>query len=146
MRTPQILRSTRCLMMLLAPLFLSFGGRLALDDELFEVDLLELTQIEFVEGEPLPENIQKLDGKRIFMWGWMGPYTMEQTSEFRLVSEECSCDGPPLVQHFVLIDLGEKVTGYTPEQVKVTGTLQVGEEWKDGFLVSIYRFQAESLE
>ena len=133
---------------ILLALLLGVGAGMApaADDDPETVDIFELTSIEYEEGQPLPEKIQALDGKRVSITGYMGPYTQEDTSEFRLISEECSCDGPPSVQHFVQIELENRKVGYSPESLTVVGVLTVGEKWVDGYVVSIYRIVAETLE
>ena len=49
--------------------------------------------------------------------------------------------------HGVDVKLPEdEVTEYTPEAITVIGQLEVGEEREDGFVLSIYRLQAETIE
>jgi len=123
------------------------GPALADDDEPIEGDLIRLTTIEYKEGDPLPDDIQELDGKRVYIWGWMAQDTLEGTTEFKLITDQCGCDGPPKVFHFVDVDMGDTVIGYRPEKVKVVGTISVGEETdEDGFVTSIYRLEAKSIE
>ena len=118
----------------------------AVDDDPIEVDLLYLTTIEYEEGTPLPAEIRELDGKKVFIWGWMSTDTLEGTTEFLLITDQCGCDGPPKLQHFVDVNMGDRVIGYRPEKIKVTGTFSVGELVEDDFVVSIYRLEAEDIE
>ena len=84
------------------------------DDEPREVDLMMLTSIDYEQGRPLPDEILELDGERVLVRGYMGPYTQEGAHDFRLITDSCGCDGPPKVHHFVHVDLGTEVTGSTP--------------------------------
>ena len=121
-------------------------GSLVADDDPIEIDLLWITKIDYVEGEALPDEILELDGKKVFLWGWMSTDTLEGTTEFMLITDQCGCDGPPKVQHFVDVDMGDRVIGYRPEKIKVTGTFSVGELIEDEFVMSLYRLEAENIE
>ena len=72
--------------------------------------------------------------------------TPEGEQKFQLITDACNCSGKVKVQHFVEIDLGDEVTQYTPELIKVTGKFSVSLKRVDGFVVSLYRLKAESLE
>jgi len=120
------------------------AGILAEEPEV--VDLNELIRIDYKEGQPLPESVTRLDGKRISVKGFMSTDTKEQVSEFSLVSDSCGCSGQVKVHHFVEVDLGDKKTGYRPEMITLVGTISVGEERDaDGYVVSVFRLTAESI-
>jgi hypothetical protein len=110
-----------------------------------EIDMNDLTGIEYEEGKPLPEKVQKLDGERVKISGYMDVGTGENAKEFRLASDNCGCNGRK-VHHFVKVKLKDKTVGYSPNVVKVTGTMAVGEEKEDGYVTSIYRLEADTVE
>ncbi|MFO0980321.1 MAG: hypothetical protein U1E76_01030 [Planctomycetota bacterium] len=110
-----------------------------------DIDMLDLSGIDYEEGKPLPSRIQNLDGQRVRISGYMDVTTQEGAKEFRLASDNCGCNGRK-VHHFVKVKLKDKTIGYTPNVVKVTGTLAVGEEKEDGYVTSLYRMEAESVE
>jgi hypothetical protein len=110
-----------------------------------EIELLELTTIDYEEGKPLPKEIQALDGKRVLIRGVMEGSTPEETEVFLLVTDECGCDGTPKVHHFIEVTLDEGNIGYLPHRIAVTGTLSVGEVVEDDLVISLYRLAAESV-
>ena len=76
--------------------------------------------IEYEIGDDLPDKIVELDEKRIVLEGFMKLGTPEGEQKFQLITDACNCSGKVKVQHFVEIDLGDEVTQYTPELIKVT--------------------------
>ena len=114
-------------------------------DDAKEIDMYDLSSIDYEEGKPLPEKVTKLDGQRVRISGYMDVGTQEGVKEFRLASDNCGCNGRK-VHHFVKVKMKDKTIGYTPNVIKVTGTLAVGEEKEDGYVVSLYRLEAESVE
>ena len=110
-----------------------------------EIDMNDLTGIEYEEGKPLPDKVMKLDGERVKISGYMDVGTGENAKEFRLASDNCGCNGRK-VHHFVKVKLKDKTVGYSPNVVRVTGTMAVGEEKEDGYVTSIYRLEADTVE
>ncbi len=109
-----------------------------------EVNIMELTQFDWEPGGELPDSITALDGESIEIKGYMALDTPEGTTTFRLSYYECGC-GNAQPNHFVQVDVDD-VVGYRPERLTLRGTLSVGEETEDGFVVSLYRLKAESIE
>lgn len=115
-----------------------------LDDDPIEVDILELTSIDYEEGKELPKKIRDLDGKKIVISGYMQSQPKKDVNQFLIVGNSCQCAGRPLVQHFVEVTLDDdKTTGYKPGQLTFIGTLEVGEVKEDGFVKSIYRLKGD---
>lgn len=110
-----------------------------------EISIMELTQIDWSPGKKLPEKIAKLDGKKVKVTGFMALDTPEGTSSFRLTYDQCGCSNAK-ASHFVQVDMGDQTVTYNPDEIALTGTFAVGEKREDGFVVSIYRLKATSLE
>ncbi len=115
------------------------------DDEPIEVELSDLTTIDWRPGREVPEKIRKLDGKRIRIKGLMAMGTVEGVDTFNLVTSGCSC-GTTKVQHFVKVTLADDVTQFTPDELTLTGVFSVGEEEEDGFVTSLYRLKDAAIE
>ena len=113
------------------------------DDEAIEVDIEDLTGIDYKRGRKLPKSIEKLDGKRIKITGYMAVGTLEGTSTFELVPESCEC-GRSKVQHFIEVEVENGGVTYQPGRVDLEGVLSVGEVEEDGFVVSLYRLKIEN--
>ncbi len=111
-------------------------------DPVIEVDLMRLTNINWEPGADVPEDIRALHGRRVVLRGFMHMNAEEDARTFPLVSESCQCSAGLLVHHFVEVDLGpngrvRRMTG----QFEVIGRFEVGEQWDDGFLTSLYRLK-----
>ena len=117
----------------------------SLEDEPIEVDLVELTSIDWKPGQKVPKKFQELDGKRVVIKGVMALGTVEGVDNFQLVNDGCNC-GTGKVQHFVQVTLAEGVTQYTPDEITVSGTFSVGELVEDGFVVSLFRLKDATIE
>jgi hypothetical protein len=104
----------------------------------------------FKEGKtPIPEDVQKLDGKWVELSGYM--YSNNQTqrlTRFVLVQSLWSCcfGRSPDLNHFVDVttEPGKDVLMYG-NQVKIIGKLSVGEFREGAYLISLYRLQANSI-
>ncbi len=110
-----------------------------------EIDFNLLTNFEYEEGKPLPKKIQALDGKDIKIRGYMHPDTSEGTDQFLLVNDDCGCEGNQ-VHHFIDVTLTSGTVSYRPRSIVLEGTLSVGEEKEDGFVVSVYRLEVDSVD
>ena len=115
------------------------------DEDRMEVDFDALINIDYEEGEPLPEEVTKYDGKKVTVRGFMHNATEEGTNTFLLVTDGCGCDGEVKVFHYIEVDLGDDTIGYKPDLLTITGTFEVGEIKEDGYVVSVYRLKAEDV-
>lgn len=115
-------------------------------DEAMEVTMEDLRDFKYRRGKQPPRRIRALDGMRVRISGFMALGTPEGVEEFSLMSDSCGCDGNTKPHHFVLVQLTDDTTRFTPDEIIVTGVLSVGEEEEDGFVTSLYRLQAESIE
>lgn len=116
-------------------------------DDPVDVDIKNLTEIEWKVGDPLPETVTKLDGKKVRISGLMDPnqFTPDDVYQFDLVSNTCGCSGSG-PQHYVKVDLGETSIPYQTNPIELIGTISIGEvKDDDGFVTSIYRLNVEKI-
>ena len=112
-----------------------------------KVRLVELTNVSWKQGRPLPSKIRKLDGQRVWTVGYMHATDDMGMEEFSLVATlQCQCGGSPTPDKFVKVVLEEGTTDFRPDPVAVIGTLEVGEEEEEGFVTSIYRLRGRILK
>ncbi len=115
----------------------------SLADRPIEVDIYDLTDIVWQPGDPLPQNVLDLDGKRVVINGYMHQSITARTSEFPLVNDACQCTGNLMPHHFIEVDLGPRETEPIPGSFEVIGTLDIGEIEEDGYCVSVYRLRGK---
>lgn len=115
------------------------------DDEPIEVSISELTSIDYKPGGDIPGDVEDLDGETIQIEGYMALGTLEGVETFELVPEPCEC-GRSKVQHFIDVTLTDGTTTYKPGRITLTGVFEVGEVEEDGFVVSLFRLEIESLD
>jgi hypothetical protein len=106
-----------------------------------EIDVMELTDIQWTPGETLPPEVTRYDGKKVVINGYMHGSVTGDVSAFPLVSDACQCTGELQPHHFIQIDLGDGQTGPIPGSFEVIGRLKVGVKKKDGFVESVYRLR-----
>lgn len=115
----------------------------AAPDPTVEVDILTLTTIEWKPGDPLPQDILDLSGKRVVIRGYMHGSIDDETRRFPFVSDSCQCTARLMPHHFVDILVDEK-TDPIAGQFEVIGELNVGPRLdEDGFVTSVYRLKGE---
>lgn len=108
-----------------------------------EIDIYDLTDIVWQPGDPLPQDVLDLDGKRVVVRGYMHQSILSRTNEFPLVNDACQCTGNLMPHHFIEVDLGPRETDPIPGSFEVIGTLDIGEVEQDGFVVSVYRLRGK---
>ncbi len=106
------------------------------------VDILTLTTIDYEEGEPLPSEVQSLDGEEISVSGFMHIFR-GKADTFLLVTDPCACNARPKVFEFIEVTLDGEETTWGAGLIRVKGTLSVGEVKEDGFVTSIYRLEGK---
>jgi len=128
-----------------APLVLvAPAGEAAAGLDAVELDVRDLTTIEWEVGDLLPESITKLDGKRVVIRGYMHMSVTDTTTRFPLVADSCQCADRLLPHHYIDVELKRGDTGPIPGEFEVLGKLSIGEvEDEDGFVVSLYRLSGE---
>lgn len=105
---------------------------------------------EFVEGEPIPKEVMAFNSKKIGISGYM--MTLEEVEdihEFLLVESMWSCcfgTIPRENQVIVVTIPTKKGIEYTSAPLLVLGTMDIGEEREDGFVISVHRLKAEKVK
>jgi len=99
----------------------------------------------------IPKGIRMLSGRKIAITGFMVPLKADENgvSEFVLLRNQMSCcfGVPPKPNEWIMVTMaGGNKTPHIPDTpLQVTGTFQVGEEFDEGFLTSIYRMKADNV-
>lgn len=102
-------------------------------------------------SEQIPDYIKRLDSKKIAVKGFMVPIDVEGegVKSFILTySQMMCCFGQmPWYNEWVYVEMtdGKPASFYNDTPITVSGTLDVGEEIEDGFVISLYRMKAENV-
>lgn len=118
--------------------------------KLLDLSFNTLKSWTYVEHKtPIPGFIQNLDGRYVQMAGFMLPLNQTgEATDFVLVQFLFGCcyGQPPAINHVVLVKMvnGKKSRVYSVP-VRVRGWFHVGQMREDGYLVSLYRLEAESV-
>ena len=101
-------------------------------------------------GDAIPPDVRQLDGVKVRLHGFIVPTDQAgQLTHFALVPSlfNCCFGQPPQIQHTVMVTCDPGVQArLTAEEVVVEGTLHVGEEKDDGYVVSIFRVDASNVK
>ncbi len=104
------------------------------------------------DGKPLdkvPDEIKKLDKQQVAISGFMVPLGLstEGVKDFILIKNQMLCcfGQPPKLNEWVMVRSSKPMRATVEVPIVVLGTLQVGEEYVQGQLASLYRLQAESI-
>ena len=127
----------------LTALLLTVPVAAAVVEEAREVRIEVLTGIDYKRGQDLPDEVTELNGLKVKIEGYMAIGTLEGSTVFEFVPEECEC-GRSKIQHFIEVTLLEGGVTYEPGRIWLEGTLDIGEKEEDGFVVSLYRLEVES--
>lgn len=101
--------------------------------------------------EQIPKSIKALDGKRVAIQGFMVPVQMvkDNVRYFLLVRNQMLCCFGVAVgmNEWIYITMGENSNARYVQDVPVMvyGTLHVGEEIRDGMVMSIYRMDGDKM-
>lgn len=102
--------------------------------------------------DSIPAEIKQLDGKPFKVAGYMMIVEMDgdYVKEFLLVRAPYSCcyGTPPQAHEMMSVRMEDGTDPVEPEyrQIQVSGTLSVGEEFTDGFLMGVYRMKGKKIE
>jgi hypothetical protein len=104
----------------------------------------------YIEGKtPIPEFIRAFDGKTVKMTGYMMPLSdIKEIKSFVLVPSLFGCcyGQPPAVNHVIVVKMaGDTKAKFFDDVIQVRGTFHSGEEKQDGYLVSLYHIDADSV-
>jgi len=130
----------------LLALLLPVSGSAGSDPE--EIDFARLSDFDYVEGMTLPKHVTTLDDKTITISGFMrrefdgtGP-----VEYFMLINDACGCDGTPFLNEVLFCTMPEGETvEIEPGIVSVTGRFYAGETKEDGYVVSLYDMDVDSI-
>lgn len=96
--------------------------------------------------EQIPDELKALNKKNIVLIGFMVPIDVDRKGRiksFALTQNQMFCcfGVPPAMNEWVMVDMPEGKTAeyYSDLPVAVYGTMQVGEEIDEGYVISIYR-------
>jgi hypothetical protein len=112
-------------------------------------DQWEKPDPELLKGNKIPDRIKALSGKKIALTGFMMPIDQDAdgSKEFVLNGsyDMCGFGGPVAINQWVMINYtGAGRVPYTHLPMTVFGELEVGEDYRDGRLFSIYRMKAKA--
>lgn len=99
--------------------------------------------------ERIPADIFALDGKKIAIEGFMSPIDFDKTGvkSFSLIHNAIGCCFGmfPKMNEWVFVEMAgdKKCDFFAVEPATIYGTLSVGEEIKDGYVVSLFRLKAD---
>ena len=98
----------------------------------------------------IPEDIQKLDGRKVGIQGFLLPVKMDDglAVEFLLMRDRSFCcyGTPPKINQWITVRLkGRGVKPVMDQVITVFGTLHVGEIRENGFLAGLYELDAEKV-
>ena len=103
----------------------------------------------------IPEHIKALNGKKVAMQGFVMPLERDgkNLKTFMFVDQLITCmfcQGMGVTQWVMSTAMDSKGFNLNNDQYEnsmiVYGTLEVGEEYKDGSLASVYRMKADGIE
>ena len=124
-------------------------GKLTGIDQLLTFE--ELSSWPYQEGlKGMPEQIKKIDGKRVMMVGFMLPIDkVENMKEFLLVESLWACcyGQPPDINGIVRVVMtGDNLADYEINPVRMIGTFEVEEYKEEGWVVDIYQLHIDEYE
>ena len=104
----------------------------------------------YIEGKtPVPDDVQKLDGKLVEITGFMLPVNETQNiTRFIVIQSlwDCCFGQTPAVNHIIAVTMEQgRSVEFCPDLVTVTGKFSVGETREEGYLVSIFRLEGKSV-
>jgi hypothetical protein len=102
------------------------------------------------KGGNIPEDVKKLNGAKIRVQGFMIPLDQaDNISHFSLVPSLFACcfGQPPQIQHQIVVSTPKgKAVGYYPDEIVCEGTLRVEEKKDDGYIVSVFEMDVQSVK
>ena len=120
--------------------------------EVAEMTIKDLGNFEYDAnvGGGIPDDVRKLSGHTVRLNGFMIPMDQaENISQFALVPSLFACcfGQPPQIQHTVVVNCPKgKAVSYYPDEIVVEGKLNVEEKKDDGFIVSIFEVEVNSVK
>jgi hypothetical protein len=102
------------------------------------------------KGGNIPDDVKKLSGSKIRVQGFMIPLDQaDNISHFSLVPSLFACcfGQPPQIQHQIVVHTPKgKAVSYYPDEIICEGTLKVDEKKDDGYIVSVFEMDVQSVK
>jgi hypothetical protein len=102
------------------------------------------------KGGNIPDDVKKLTGSKIRVTGFMIPLDQaDNISNFSLVPSLFACcfGQPPQIQHQIVVHTPKgKSVSYYPDEIVCEGTLKVDEKKDDGYIVSVFEMDVQSVK
>ncbi len=120
------------------------------DGQAYEVALQKLGNFQYDpdKGE-IPDDVKALNGIKVRIKGYMQLVSeSDNITRFQLVPDRFACcfGQPPQIQHTSMVSCpAGKSVKYFPDMVWVEGTLKVGEQRDEGFVLAIFEVTANSI-
>lgn len=101
--------------------------------------------------EQIPEKIKALDKQPAVIVGFMVPVEVDNkggVKSFALTQNQMYCcfGVPPSMNEWVMVTMeGAPAKYYSDLPVAVFGTLEVGEQFEDGYVMSVYRMKSDKV-
>lgn len=102
------------------------------------------------KGGNIPADVKALSGSKMKIKGFMVPMDQaDSITQFALVPSLFGCcyGQPPQLQHTIIVNCPKgKSVSYFPDEIEVNGTLKVDEKKDEGFIVSIFEIECQSVK
>ncbi len=102
------------------------------------------------KGGNVPADVLALSGSKVRLRGFMIPMEQaEKITQFALVPSLFACcyGQPPQIQHTIVVHCPKgKAVGYHPDEIVVEGVLTVEEKKDEGFIVSLFEVEVDSVK
>jgi hypothetical protein len=118
----------------------------------YVISMKELGNFEYDadKGGNIPDDVKKLTGTKVRVQGFMIPLDQaDNISHFSLVPSLFACcfGQPPQIQHQIVVHTPKgKAVGYYPDEIVCEGTLKVDEKKDDGYIVSVFEMDVQSVK
>ena len=118
----------------------------------YVISMKELGNFEYDadKGGNIPDDVKRLTGTKVRVQGFMIPLDQaDNISHFSLVPSLFACcfGQPPQIQHQIVVHTPKgKAVGYYPDEIICEGTLKVDEKKDDGYIVSVFEMDVQSVK
>jgi len=127
--------------------WLAFLSAMVVPHVSLPVDIQDLTNFDWEEGQELPSDIVALNRTRIDIEGYIHTTEDRNGRVFLLIPDQkCRCQGTPPPNYFVKVYLDKGSAEQRSGRVHLTGKFFVSEKYEDGFVTSIYRLRGRFIE
>ena len=120
--------------------------------QVIELQIKDLGNFEYDadNGGNIPQDVKDLSGCTVRVPGFMIPMDQaDNITQFALVPSLFACcfGQPPSIQHTIVVNCPDgKAVSYYPDEIIVEGTLRVEEKKEDGFIVSVFEMDVNSVK